>query len=91
MSNPATDAKIVELLERVARSEAYKNGAWQKVIAEAKNYAMMKLNGTYLEPRNGIDCITHIGKNDQDMYIKLFTDNMLRYSLEAFAEAAIGI
>lgn len=89
MAMSETDAKLIELLERVAKSEAYKNGAWQKVIAEAKNYAMMKLNGTCLEQHNGGDCIMHIGRSDQDMYIKLFTSNILAYSLEAFAESAL--
>jgi hypothetical protein len=51
---------------------------------------MMKLNGSYVERCNGQDCITKIPLSDRAMYLKLFSDNMLSYSLDAFAEEAMG-
>lgn len=89
MSNPETDDKIIKLLERVAKAEGYKAGAWHRVIAEGKNYAMMKLNGSYVVQRNGQDCIIKVCGSNRDTYLKQFSENMLSYSLDAFAEEAM--
>lgn len=90
MSNPETDARIIALLDRVAKSEAYKAGAWHRVIDAAKNYAMMKSFGKYVEIKNGHESVISVGLHDRDDYIKMFGDNVLRYSVDALAESAMG-
>ena len=85
-----TDERIVKLLDRISKSEAYKAGAWRRVVEEAKKYAMMKSFGTYLEVRGNNECMMHVGHSEREQYTKMFADNVLRYSLDALAESSIG-
>lgn len=85
-----TDERIVKLLDRIAKSEAYNAGAWSRVVKEAKKYAMMKSFGKYIEVRGDNECMISVGYSDRESYTKMFAENVLLYSLDALAESSIG-
>lgn len=91
MSTVTTDAKIIELLERISKAESYKGGAWNRVIVEAKKYAMMKSFGKYLETdSNDNEHFVVVSFGERERYTQMFAENVLRFSVDAVAESAIG-
>jgi len=71
-------------------AEGQNSSAWDIVVAEAKQYAMMKLLGRYIEISSGRECVIQVNPKDKDDYIKLFSGNLLRFAENAFAEDAIN-
>lgn len=92
MPNIDQTEKITELLARIAKAESYKAGAWGRVVAEAKKYAMMKSLGKYVEKNsNGVECFISVNFSNRESYENIFAENVLRYAMDAMAEEAVGI
>lgn len=74
---------IKTLLERIAKAERYKAGAWSKVIDYARKYAMVKSFGHFINEDGHREMIP---KQDVAMYEKQFVDSMCREAVIALSE-----
>ena len=88
--------QIEQLLARIAKAEEYRAGAWSRVIEAARNYAMVKSFGKYLERKfdgNGkpVTRIVSLCGSDREDYAKMFADNALTYAVSALAEESIPL
>jgi hypothetical protein len=74
-----------ETLEAIIKAQRYQAGAWQKVVDCARQYAMMKATGSYME--NGSR--HRINFSDKASMEKMFADTLLRAAEDAFVEDAL--
>ena len=86
-ADPSVD-RIVLLLEKIAKSEAYKGGAWRRVIEAARNYARLKAFGHYIDEKGHriIPCGT-----DTERQVEYFRDLMCRESVMALSGDAMPL
>lgn len=80
-------AEVMAVLRRLEQAEKYKAGAWGRVVRCAKQYAMMKLHGSYLEHGN----IVRVGGLDRQRLETHFGDQVLALACDAMLEDAIGL
>jgi hypothetical protein len=76
-----SDAVMSELLQ----AQKFQAGAWAKVIEKARQYAMMKSTGSYMENGNRIT-VSHA---DRERYAEMFADNLKWAACDAFLEDAM--
>jgi hypothetical protein len=67
------------------KQQKFQVGAWTKVVDLAKQHAMMKLHGTYME----CGSLVKISGSDRASYLSRIGDNLLRASEDAFLEDAL--
>lgn len=86
-TDPSVD-RVVLLLDKIAKSEAYKGGAWWRVIEAARNYARLKAFGHYIDEKGHrvIPCGT-----DVERHVDYFRDLMCRESIMALSEDAMPV
>lgn len=84
-SPPAASAdRVVLLLDRIAKSEAYRSGAWSKVIEAGRQYARLKAFGWMIEDGARV----HLHESERDVMLKHFADLVLRECVVALSEDA---
>jgi hypothetical protein len=85
------EEQLAELLNRVEALEAspkQKSPRWVRVIEYAKNYAMLKSFGKYVERKNGYECFMVVTHSERPSMEKMFTENLLRECIAALADDA---
>jgi len=74
-----------ETLEKILQAQLYQEGAWAKVTYHARQYAMMKATGSYMENGNR----HRINFSEKVEMEKMFAGNLLRAAEDAFVEDAL--
>lgn len=83
MSTEKPDLAVV--VAELAKSRAYQRGAWVKVIEIGRQYAQVKLHGSYVE--NGrVITVSHSARSDM---VEHFQSNLLHAIEAAFLEDAL--
>ena len=74
-----------EVLEELLKAKSYQEARWLKVIARSREYAQLKLHGSY------VDCSgsTVIAGSSRDHLLQRATDDLLREIESAFLEDAL--
>jgi hypothetical protein len=85
--DPASVDRVVLLLERIAKAESYRAGAWAKVIEAGRQYARLKAFGWMIE--NGAR--VNMCQQERDMMTKHFADVVLRECIVALSEDAMPL
>lgn len=76
---------IEQIIKTLREGQSMQTEAWALVLRCARQYAQVKLHGSYIE--NG-RCIL-LGKRDQESYQSMFRENLLREVERAFLEDAL--
>lgn len=79
------EEQLKTIVEELSKQQKFQRGAWAKVNEIARQYAQMKLHGSYVE--NG--SLHTISFSDRDRYTEMFKDNLLRAVEKAFLEDAL--
>jgi hypothetical protein len=72
-------------LEEILKVQRFQGGAYAKLIEKARQYAMMKTTGSYIENGNRIT----VSHGDRERYAEMFADNMRWAAVDAFVEDAL--
>lgn len=83
--------QILALFEKLNELKSEQDYMWAKVVKEAKQYAMMKSFGRYLETSHGMEIFIVVPLADRQGYMDMFTRNMLEAATDALARNSVGI
>lgn len=81
-TNPLLD-RMIALLDKISEAESYRNGAWSLVIENARNYAMLKSFGFYINTKGYRE---FPAPRDLRQHMQYAIDEMCRGSVAALAE-----
>jgi len=75
-----------ETLAELAKHVKYQNGAWAEVQRIARQYAMMKAHGRFIETNGEL---IEVNRASIEQYVEMFKENLLRAIERAFVEDAL--
>ena len=81
-----TDTELTALISKISKQNNYQKGRWAKVIKIAREYAQMKLHGSYIGPN---DCLVTVSFSDKSVQVINLNESLLRAIEEAFLEDAL--
>lgn len=81
------EKQVIALLATDAKAKAYRNGAYTKLIEAARNYAMMKATGSYLD-KNGV--IMRVSLSDKQSRTEYYLEDMRHAAEDMFLEEALA-
>lgn len=78
-------ADIEQIVKRLTKEQRQQSHAWDSVVREARQYAQVKLFGSYLERGS----VIKLAPGDVESYTRVMRDNVLREIERAFLEDAL--
>lgn len=67
------EEQLTEMVKSLQQAQGFRTTAWNKVIAEARQYMLMKQTGRYLERGS----LIYVSKSDQPRYQEMFLSNLM--------------
>ena len=77
-----------DTLQQILQAQRFQSGAYKQLVENARQYAMMKTMGTYMENGKRIS----VGSSDRKYYEDLFLDKMKSAAENAlFEDTMLGV